>query len=136
MKPNRMKVSLRILLLLVLVLAVVKAAPAQSPPPDEAPPNVAGKWTIYSKSDNGETDTKYIELKQDGEKLTGHFKGPHPSGGMEGTVQGKHIVFGTKTEHVLTFCGQAAGDGMRGRFAIWTPKNGAVHGNWEARRSE
>ena len=108
----------------------------QQPPPDQTVVNVAGKWTIYSKADDGKTATKFVELQQDGQKLSGHFKGPDQSGGVEGTVEGQHIVFYTKTRNRLTFRGQVQGDSMHGRWGIFVPRRGPMHGDWEARRSE
>ena len=117
----------------LLTLAVVSLA--QEPPADQVPANVAGNWTIYSHDDNGKTATKSVELKQDGTKLTGHFKGPNQSGGVEGTIEGKHIVFHTKTRSVLTFRGTVDGDSMKGNYGIHGPRIN-MHGEWEARRSE
>ena len=51
--------------------------------------------------------TKYVEIKQNGNQLTGHFKGPNQSGGIEGTINVHHIVFRTKTRKVLTFRGKS-----------------------------
>jgi len=136
MKLNQMKAYLLIFLLFVLVVASVKTSPAQAPPPDQGPANVAGKWTIYTKNDDGRTETKYVELKQDGANLTGHFKGPNQSGGIEGTVEGKHIVFRTKTYNVFTFRGHVDADGMHGRYGIFVHRKGLMHGDWQARRSE
>lgn len=90
------------LLLPFSCLSASRLALAQRPPAERPPANVAGKWTIYSKAADGETATKYIELKQDGYKITGHFKGPNQSGGLEGTVEEQHIVFRTKTRWVLS----------------------------------
>ena len=54
-----------------------QAAPsAQEPMPNAAPVNVEGKWTISAKNPEGTVDTKYVELKQNGNQITGHFKGP------------------------------------------------------------
>jgi len=108
----------------------------QQPPPDQTVVNVAGKWTIFSKGDDGNTATKFVELEQNGQKLSGHFKGPDQSGGVEGTVEGQHIVFYTKTRNRLTFRGQVEGDSMRGRWGVFVPRRGLMHGDWEARRSE
>jgi hypothetical protein len=121
--------------IIVLSILAIAASFAQQPPPAEAPANVAGKWTIYSKDDDGKTSTKYVELKQDGAKLSGHFKGPNQSGGLEGTVEGRHIVFHTKTRSVLTFRGQVDGDSMHGNYGIHGPRVN-MQGEWEARRSE
>jgi hypothetical protein len=85
--------KLIILCFALLLLAVTNVAVAQEQPPD----NVACNWTIYSKGANGETATQYIELKQDGNILKGHFKGPHQSGGLQGSMNVHHILFRTKT---------------------------------------
>jgi hypothetical protein len=121
--------------LLFLMVSVVWTA-AQQAPVDDAPANVEGNWTIYSKSDDGKTATKYVELKQNGTTLTGHFKGPNQSGGLEGTVNGKHIVFHTKTRSVLTFRGQVEGDSIHGTWGIHGPHIEPMHGDWEARRTQ
>jgi hypothetical protein len=134
MTLNSIKILWRILLVLV-PLALTVSVIAQEPPPDQPTANAAGKWTIYSKSEDGNTSTKYVELKQDGGKLSGHFKGPNQSGGIEGTIEGKHIVFHTKTRNVLTFRGQVEGDSMHGTFGVFLPRKGLMHGEWEARRS-
>ena len=42
----------------------------------------AGNWTLYCKDPNGSTSTKYLDLRQNGTVITGHFKGPnHPCSG-------------------------------------------------------
>lgn len=107
-----------------------RIASAQEPPAERPPANVAGKWTIYSKAANGETATKYIELKQDGNTLTGHFKGPDQSGGLEGTINEQHIVFRTKTRWVFVFRGRVDGDTITGTFH---DRRGT--GEWQAVRS-
>jgi hypothetical protein len=127
--------QLRLLIVVVAVLTSV-ANFAQQPPPDVAPANVAGKWTVYSKGDDGRTATKFIELKQEGEKLSGHFKGPNQSGGIEGTIEGNHIIFRTKTNNVFTFRGEVDSEGMHGHWGIFVKRKGEMHGEWEARRSE
>ena len=139
MKPSAIRVSCG-LLPLAIVIAGIKTAP----PPDEPPANVAGKGRIYPTSADGKTATKYIDLKQDGEKLSGHFKAPNQSGGRAGTVEDNHIgsrlrgrllpgaktretfspdqsMLHTKTGNVFTFRGHLDGDRMRGTFGIWLP---------------
>ncbi|MGB2635917.1 MAG: hypothetical protein WAM58_18455 [Candidatus Acidiferrum sp.] len=120
-----------LLFLSLLFLSATHLSLAQQPPPEQPPDNVEGKWTIYSKNvDNGKTATKYIELKQNGNELTGHFKGPNQSGGLEGTINVHHIVFRTKTRNVLTFRGRVDGDKMSGEYGIH-----GEHGEWQAVRS-
>lgn len=118
--------KLILLCLPLLLLAVANVAVAQEQPPD----NVAGNWTIYSKGANGETATQYIELKQEGNVLTGHFKGPHQSGGLEGSMNVHHILFRTKTREVLTFRGRVDGNSITGTF-----HTRAGTGEWQAVRS-
>jgi len=118
------------LLLAVLTafaLPVLSAiATAQQPPSGEQPVNVAGNWTIYSKSDNGKTADKSVEIQQ---------KGPNQSGGIEGTINGKHIVFHTKTRNVLTFRGQVEGDTIHGTWGIHGEKIKPMQGEWDGRRT-
>ncbi len=129
MKNYRAKLFLLLCVSLVLILS--NMAIAQQPPEERTPTNVAGNWTIYSKGSDGQTATKYIELKQDGNTITGHFKGPNQSGGLEGTVNGRHIMFRTKTRDVLTFLGMVDGNSIEGTFNIR-----GKSGTWEARRAD
>ena len=59
------------------------------------------------------------------------FKGPYQSGGIEGTMNVRHIVFRTKTRNVLTFRGMVDGNTMEGNFGIR-----GHHGTWEGRRAD
>lgn len=93
----------RLVVFAFLSLGLAPLAVGQEPPAEKPPAHVAGKWTIYAKAADGETSTKYVELKQDGNAITGHFKGPNQSGGLEGTINEQHIVFRTKTRWVFTF---------------------------------
>jgi len=130
MKNNCAKpLALSVLLILIILSSV---SLAQEPPAEQPPDNVAGKWTIYSKNvNNGGSATKYVEIKQNGNQLTGHFKGPNQSGGIEGTINVHHIVFRTKTRNVLTFRGKVEGNKMSGEYGIH-----GEHGQWEAVRSD
>jgi hypothetical protein len=100
---------------------------AQEPmPSQQQPDNVQGTWEIEAKNWNGSFDTKSVQLKQDGNNLTGHFKGPNQSGSLEGTINIHHIVFRTKTRHPLTFRGKVTGDTIDGFFNI-EGKKGEFH---------
>ena len=114
----------------VMFVAVGNVAVAQQPPSEDVPDNVAGKWTIYSKNvNNNESVTKFVEIVQNGTELTGHFKGPNQSGGIQGSIHVHHIEFSTKTRNVLTFRGQVQGDHMHGMYGIH-----GRHAEWEAIR--
>jgi len=99
---------------------------AQEPLPNQQPVDVSGHWIMSAKNWNGELDTKTVDLQQNGNSITGHFKGPDQSGGLEGSVNGHHIVFGTKTRHPLTFRGQVKGDTMTGTYHVMN-KEGEFH---------
>jgi len=123
---------MRCAVLLAIVLAVASLFTHSQEPPSDAPPaNVEGKWTIYAKAGNGETSTKYIELKQNGNTLSGHFKGPNQSGGLEGTINGQNIMFRTKTRWVFTFRGRVEGDKIQGTF-----HDRRGQGEWQAVRTQ
>ena len=108
-----------LLLCFGLVGVRAKVAMGQQPPTQQMSANAAGNWTLYCKDPNGSTSTKYLELQQKGTVISGHFKGPNQSGGVEGTIDVQHLVVKTKTRDVLVFRGRV--DGPR--------VNGAVQGN-------
>ena len=87
---------------------------AQQPPSQQQPASVAGKWTLYCKDPNGSTSSKYLDLQQKGNVISGHFKGPNQSGGVEGTIDNQHLVVRTKTRDVLTFRGRVDGPRVEG----------------------
>jgi predicted small lipoprotein YifL len=126
---NHKQLFLSLLAFLFLLLGT--AAFGQQLPQEKPPADVSGDWTIYSKGDDGQTATQYITLKQDGNTITGHFKGPHQSGSLKGTINIRHIVFQTNTREVLTFRGMVDGNTMEGNFGIR-----GHHGTWQARRPD
>ena len=114
-----------------LTLLVASAAVAQQSPSGQPAASVAGNWTIYSEGEDGKTATQHIEVTQNGNTITGHFKGPYQSGGLEGTMNGRHIVFRTKTRDALTFRGMVDGNTIQGTF-----NERGRHGTWEASRPD
>jgi hypothetical protein len=102
----------------LLLFAGHTIAASQAAPPEPTVADVQGNWAIYSKDWNGRTATKSVQIKQNGNQLTGHFKGPNQSGGIEGTINGRHIVFRTKTRNVLTFRGMVDGNTIQGTWGI------------------
>jgi hypothetical protein len=122
-----------------LMISVGSAAFAQQPPPQQPPANVAGKWTLYCKDPNGTTSAKYLDLQQKGSAITGHFKGPNQSGGVEGTIDKQHLVVRTKTRNVLTFRGRVDGPRVQG-VVQGNTFNGTFHdrggtGSFQGQRS-
>ena len=122
-----------------LMILVESAAFAQQPPPQQLPANVAGNWTLYCKDPNGTTSAKYLDLQQRGSVITGHFKGPNQSGGVEGTIDEQHLVVRTKTRNVLTFRGRVEGPRVQG-VVQGNTFNGTFHdrggtGSFQGQRS-
>jgi hypothetical protein len=118
---------------LFLFLPVMPGTTAvgQQLPQEQQAADVAGDWTVYSKGGDGKTATQYITIKQTGNTITGHFKGPNQSGSLKGTINVRHIVFQTDTREVLTFRGTVDGNTMEGTLGIR-----GVHGTWNARRPD
>jgi hypothetical protein len=99
--------------LMVLLSASIMLV-GQQVPSDASPAQAAGKWNFYCHDPNGTTSTKSVEIEQKGSQVSGHFKGPNQSGGIEGSINAQHIVFKTKTREVLTFRGRIDGERVGG----------------------
>jgi hypothetical protein len=122
-----------------LVIFAGSFAIGQQPPAEQQPANVAGKWTLYCKDPNGSTSSKLLELQQKGSVISGHFKGPNQSGGVEGTIDNQHLVVRTKTRDVLTFRGRVDGPRVEG-VVQGNTFNGSFHdrggtGSFQGERS-
>ena len=73
-----------------LLLAAAPAVGAQST-------NVSGNWKLTLETPNGTANPSLV-LKQDGEKLTGTYKGRFGESPLEGAVKGKEIKFTVKVK--------------------------------------
>ena len=100
-----------------------------------APAQVAGEWnaTLDLGSIKGSV---VLTFKQDGEKLTGTYKGRYGTFALEGTIKGQTIEFavamtaeGMETQGL--FAGTVEGDSMSGGVEF----EGAGEGNWYATRA-
>jgi len=81
--------------------------------------NVAGNWKLTLETPNGPANPSLV-LKQDGEKLTGTYKGRFGESPLEGAVKGKEIKFTVKVnaqgqEFLLEYAGAVEGDTMKGK---------------------
>ena len=94
------------------------------------PVNVAGTWKIAVAGQSGSAE-QTIVLKQDGNKITGTFKGPRQSGTLEGLVDGNKITFHVNTRVGLDYKGTVDGDSMKGTM---TAKGKS--GEWTATREK
>jgi hypothetical protein len=111
-----------VMFLLLLLATVVSARPN--------PANVAGTWTI-SVSEGGQAAEQTVDLKQDGGKITGTFKGPRQQGTLEGTVDGNNIKFHVNTRVPFDYTGTVDGNSMKGTFTA----RGKT-GDWTAKRAK
>jgi len=93
------------------------------------PAKVAGTWKVSVSGGAGSAEQTII-LKQDGNKITGTFKGPRQSGPLEGTVEGNNISFHVATRVPLDYKGTVDGDSMKGTMT----GNGKT-GDWTATRA-
>jgi hypothetical protein len=136
---GRVKTYAYAVLLVCLGLIVGRTAFAQQLPPQQLPASVSGKWILYCKDPNRTTSAKYLDLQQKGSAITGHFKGPNQSGGVEGTINEQHLLVRTKTRVVLTFRGRVDGPRVQG-VVQGTTFNGTFHdrggtGSFQGQRS-
>lgn len=140
--------SFTIALAVVLVSAAGVAVPpagaqtGQTPPktPPKPPPakaiNVTGRWAMTLEMSLG-TGTPTLNLKQEGEKITGTYTGNYGTFELTGTIKERKLEFGftmsAQGEDVyLSFGGEVAPDGqtMKGTAylgdelgdATWTAK--------------
>lgn len=107
------------------------SAPAAAPAPPPQPVNLSGNWTIYAYNVNRPgSSLKQVQLSQDGNILSGYFRGPHQKGHLQGWINGNHVEFSTDTEDVLTFRGEITPDGMSGLYGVH-----GSHAPWRAQRN-
>jgi len=110
-----------------LVLGLLCACPVAFRAAD--PAKVAGTWKVSVRGGAGSAE-QTIVLKQDGNKITGTFKGPRQSGALEGSVDGNTITFHVATRVPLDYQGTVDGDTMKGTMT----GNGKT-GDWTATRA-
>jgi hypothetical protein len=121
------------MLLGAFVTAAAIPAAAQTP---AKPAAVAGKWAVTLETE-AFTANSSLELKQDGEKLTGTYTSSrYGATPLQGTIKDRTIEFSFKlsadgTDVPMAFKGEVAADGqtMKGRASIsdmgeasWTAK--------------
>ena len=127
----------RFLIASALLLATT-AAIAQTTKPPAPPPSLTGKWLLSLEMSQG-TATPALELKQDGEKLSGRYIGRYGAFDLGGTLKARAIQFAftmqADGEPVrMTFTGEVAADAqsMKGRATLGELGDAA----WTARRDK
>ena len=109
----------------------VRAVSAQA----NAPVNVTGRWVMALDMSMGPSEP-LLELKQDGDKITGTYTGRYGSFPLAGTIKARKLAFtftmGSAAEPVeMAFTGEVLADGesMKGEASLasmgdatWTAK--------------
>jgi hypothetical protein len=94
--------------------------------------NVAGEWNITVESPNG-TGTPSVVFKQDGETLTGTYKGRFGETPLKGTIKGNAIKFTTTIspqgqDLEITYTGTVDGNSMKGTATFGAMGDGSFSG--------
>lgn len=103
----------------LLVAAVVAAFASPSMAADV---DVTGKWTMSVETQAG-SGTPTFELKQEGETVTGQYKGQLGEWPVTGTVKGNQVTLTYKAsaqgmEFPVTYTGTVEGDSMQGKVSL------------------
>ena len=117
---------IRIVTALLLLSLTVFAEPAK----------VEGKWSAALQLE-AINSRPTLNIKQDGEKLSGTYDGYYGASPLEGRVKEKEIAFNVTfsiegSKFVGTFTGTVDGDSMGGRVEF----EGAGSGTWSAVRAK
>jgi hypothetical protein len=84
--------------------------------------NLTGKWVLDVQTDAG-TGTPTITLKQDGEKLSGHYSGQLGEAELTGSIKGNAFKFSFSGDlqgqsFTVTYTGTAEKDTMKGTLDL------------------
>lgn len=115
----------RLILLVTIVTLLGLASPAllARVAAQDKPVDVSGKWALTVETPGG-TGTPSVELKQDGETLTGHYSSQvFGEQKVTGTVKGNAITFGFTApfqgnDVTVTYAGTADATTMKGKVTI------------------
>lgn len=102
----------------------------------ERTPDVTGTWELTVETPQG-TGNPTIVLKQEGEKLTGVYKGRFGEVNLQGSVKGNDITFSITvnaqgTELTITYKGTVEPDSMKGTVDF----GGFGEGTWTGKRKK
>ena len=108
------------------------SGPAASP--SSGASNISGNWAFEVQTEQGSGSPSFT-FKQDGEKLTGTYKGAFGEGPVEGTVKGNAINFNVKVnaqgqDVVISYTGTIESGSMKGSVKL----GDLGTGTWTAKR--
>jgi hypothetical protein len=117
------------------------ASPAQPTTPSAgAAGEVSGVWDFTVELENGNTGNPTFTLRQEGEKVTGTYKGPLGEAPVTGTIKGADVTLSYKinaqgTDLEATYSGKLTGkDGMAGTVKFSIADLGS--GKWTAKKKQ
>ena len=123
--------------LIVLAAGLVLSAQTPTPAPTKAI-NIAGKWTMTLDLSIGQA-TPALDLKQDGEKITGTYTGRYGTFPLKGTLKERALEFSVQMnaegqDVTMSFSGEVAADAqsMKGQASI----EGLGDATWTAKRDK
>lgn len=98
------------------------AAPAAAPAASSGAVNVTGAWVVEVETQAGSGSPSFT-FKQEGEKLTGRYKGQLGEADLMGTVKGGQIEFsfkltGGQVEGTVVYSGTTDGKTMKGKVSL------------------
>jgi hypothetical protein len=83
--------------------------------------DVTGSWSVTVETEAGSGNPSFT-FKQEGEKLTGHYKGLLGEADLTGTVKGDKIEFSFKVtsqiEGTVTYSGETDGKTIKGKVSL------------------
>ncbi len=128
-----MKLLSRLLLLSALFLSVATAADEKP----AAPVNAAGTWNFEVNTGQG-TGTPVFTLKQEGDKVTGQYRGAFGEAPVTGSVQGAEVRITVKVdaqgqEMIVTYTGRIEGDAIKGKVSFGSYGDGSFTGKRQAK---
>ena len=124
-KLYRLEVILAVVLVALFAMVVQTAKAAD-------PAHVNGVWDLSVETPNG-TGTPTVTFKQDGETLTGTYKGRMGETPLTGSIKGNDIKFSI-TVHpqgqdlVIEYTGTVDGDTMKGKAKFGEMAEGSFTG--------
>jgi hypothetical protein len=95
--------------------------------------DVTGKWTLNVETSGG-NGTPTVTLKQDGEKLTGHYSSTNlGEADVTGTMKGADVTFSFTasvqgTSINVTYTGTVENDSMKGKVSLGDVGEGTFTG--------
>jgi hypothetical protein len=114
-----LKFKSAIIAIAILLASVCGISYAQQSMLDQPPVNLSGTWTVYANNINkAGSSLKTLTITQNGNIVSGRFKGPNQSGKIQGWVNGNHFEISTDTREVLTFRGNLQNNMMTGLYGI------------------